>query len=239
MLTAGFLRQKWPQRHKHLVEECVSARRALHVGDVLPDLMEHAYRHAITRWSPPAYPHLTLVSRQAGPFKRWWFVCPGCRRRCESVYALPDVARPEWRCRLCHGLIYASQRCGFRHPLRRVLTRRKKITRQKDARRMERRSARLGAAPSCQIVPPVPGDATDRAIAGLRAFAEMLERKRETATAIRQTRDEQLRALLEVEAERSLSVLRELAQTAGGKREREAARNALARYERRARRTPA
>jgi hypothetical protein len=34
MLTGGFLRQKWPKWHEHLVEEC----DALHVNEVLESL---------------------------------------------------------------------------------------------------------------------------------------------------------------------------------------------------------
>src|SRR5262245_20840991 len=149
MLSAGFLRQKLPKRHEHLVEDCVKARWVLHVSDVLHELTAHWHHRIIQSWNRPSHPRLTLVPRQGGPFRRWWFVCPRCRRRCESLYVPPDVAGDEWRCRLCWGLIYASQRHGFQHPLRRVLTRRKRISKQRDVvraeRLMRRRQARLPA----------------------------------------------------------------------------------------------
>jgi hypothetical protein len=131
MMSPGFLLRKWPKRHEHLVEDLVAARRVLHVADVLPELTGW-HRHVIRSWNPPSHPRLTLVPRQGGPFRRWWWLCPACRRRCESLYTLPDSVGEGWR---CHGLIYASQRHGSRHPLRRVLTRRKRISRGKDAAR--------------------------------------------------------------------------------------------------------
>jgi hypothetical protein len=223
MLTGGFLRQKWPQRHDHLVEECVSARRALHVTDVLPDLMEHWHDRVISRWSPPTHPRLTLVPRMAGPFRRWWFLCPRCRRRCETLFVPPTARAGDWRCRVCQGLIYASQRYGSRHPLRGVLTRRKKITCQKDARRQERRWARQAAEQRHRLASYAPDhDVTERVIAGLRAFGEMLEREKEQAMNDREV--DKVKKLIEAEAERSLEVLRELAATAKSKRVREQAR---------------
>jgi hypothetical protein len=36
---------------------------------------------------------------------RWWFCCPGCRRRCAKLY-LPRASA--FRCRLCHDLSYQS-----------------------------------------------------------------------------------------------------------------------------------
>src|SRR5438128_2671402 len=141
MISAAFLLRRWPKRHDHLVEECVAARQALHVGDVLPHLTGW-HGHVIRSWNPPTRPYLTLVPRMAGPFRRWWFLCPRCRRRCEALYAMPGASREDWQCRLCHRLIYASQRYGFRHPLRRVLTHRKRTTRRKDVLRAERRMAR-------------------------------------------------------------------------------------------------
>jgi hypothetical protein len=35
---------------------------------------------------------------------RYWFCCPGCRRRCAVLYIKHHV-----RCRICHGLIFESQ----------------------------------------------------------------------------------------------------------------------------------
>ena len=36
---------------------------------------------------------------------RVWFSCPNCHRRCEKLYH-----RGDFRCRVCHGLVYRSQR---------------------------------------------------------------------------------------------------------------------------------
>jgi hypothetical protein len=38
--------------------------------------------------------------------RRWWFDCPGCRRRVARLYVPPG--RPWFRCRRCHGLTYRS-----------------------------------------------------------------------------------------------------------------------------------
>lgn len=39
---------------------------------------------------------------------RFWFVCPTCLRRYESLYSCQDV--PLFRCRVCHNLVYPVQR---------------------------------------------------------------------------------------------------------------------------------
>lgn len=128
---------KWPKLHEHVVEEC----RALDVRDVLGDL--DAFHRAILRsWNPPAYPRLTLIPRRAGPFKRWFFECPRCRRPCETLFVPPGVPHQLWRCRVCWGLVYARQRYGHWHPLRKRLTRRKQISLLKRVMRSERRRAR-------------------------------------------------------------------------------------------------
>jgi hypothetical protein len=52
---------------------------------------------------------------------RWWFACPGCRRRCAIVYLRPG----DWPgCRTCLGLAYPSQSEGA---LRRAYRRRDKF----------------------------------------------------------------------------------------------------------------
>src|SRR5262249_22382440 len=109
MLSLGFLGRKWSKRHEHLVEDCICNGRALHVGDVLPELA-HGAKVGRARWSRPSHPHLTLVSRMGGPVLRWWFLCPRCQGRCETLYVPPHAPRDAWACRTCHGLIYASQR---------------------------------------------------------------------------------------------------------------------------------
>jgi hypothetical protein len=185
MTSAAFLHRKWPKRHEHLVEACIRHGRALHVGDVLPELSPRS-KPFISRWNPPRYPALTLVARMGGPVLRWWFVCPSCRRRCEALYVPPGVAGEEWRCRVCWGLVYAIQRYGFRHPLRRVLTARKRITRRKAARRHERVIARSAARQERWLPPAAPDPAAiEVAIAGLRRLDGALQREEDAKTGLR------------------------------------------------------
>lgn len=42
-----------------------------------------------------------------GKHKKWWFLCPLCRRRCEFLY-LP-LGGDQFACRLCWNLAYRSQ----------------------------------------------------------------------------------------------------------------------------------
>jgi hypothetical protein len=39
---------------------------------------------------------------------RWWFVCPGCAKRCDLLYAAAGSGK--LTCRRCGGFAYASQR---------------------------------------------------------------------------------------------------------------------------------
>src|SRR5262249_35302004 len=110
MASRAFLLNRWPKRHAHVVEAC----RVLDVRDVLPHF-DPRDRAVLRSWNPPAHPWLTVVSYDAGPLRRWWFLCPRCRRRCETLFIPPDVLGEDWRCRrcVCHGgLVYASQRHG-------------------------------------------------------------------------------------------------------------------------------
>jgi|GEM_PF-2316569 len=43
---------------------------------------------------------------------RWWWVCPGCHKRRGAVYVRPGSLR--LRCRVCHGLSYASRNVNRR-----------------------------------------------------------------------------------------------------------------------------
>jgi hypothetical protein len=218
MITAAFERQKWPKRHEHLVEECVVAGRVLHVNDVL-SYLSGWHRQFIRSWNPPTHPWLTVVPRMAGPLRRWWFLCPRCTNRCETLYVTPSAHQDDWRCRWCWNLIYASQRHGFRHPLRRVSTPRKKITQRKEVRQLMARH---------RLTPIDDADAMvndeSRWIEDMERIKEYLARRRTEASAVR-TR-------LANEAEKSLAVVRELAETADSARVRKGAQRALARYQR-------
>ncbi len=138
MPSAGFLRQKWVKRHRYVLEEC----EALPVVAGLVDLPP-SERVPNIRWQPPFHPDLTLVSRWGGSFLRFWWECRSCHRRVENLYRPPSAEAMDWRCRKCHDLIYGSQRYGFAHPLRKILTNRKRSTTIKKARRMARRWDRL------------------------------------------------------------------------------------------------
>jgi hypothetical protein len=55
---------------------------------------------------------------------RDWFICPGCRRRCGTLYI-----RSQIRCRICHGLAYLTQtERDVERRLRRIGKRRERRT---------------------------------------------------------------------------------------------------------------
>ncbi len=132
----------WQKRHAFVVEQC----RAINVRDVFSpiDTQERA-----SVLSSPRVADLELVSTDAGCVRRWWFRCPTCSRRRESLF-VPPIAVDDWRCRICWDLIYASQRYGRRHPIRRVLTYRKQLTRQRQKER-ERRHYRRAEARATRL----------------------------------------------------------------------------------------
>jgi hypothetical protein len=224
MNSPSFLLQKWPRRHEHLVEECLARGRALHVSEVLPYLTGY-HRELISRWNPPTHPWLTLVPRMGGPFRRWWFVCPRCQRLREALYVPPGVQWEEWRCRICWDLIYASQRYGQRHPLRKKLTHRKKVTMRKEVLRQQRQWARRQSRLS--VVDAATVGAEDEPW-----ITEAVERVREHV-ASREAEATAVQARIAEIAGRALGACRELATAADSKRVRAGARRALARYERR------
>src|SRR5262245_27197128 len=226
MLTAGFLRQQWPKWHEHLVEEC----DVLHVNDVLRSInpSELATRWEWTLTGPLAF---RLVARPGGPFKRWWIECPRCGRRRDALYLPPDATR--WACRECHGLIYATQRHGFRHPLRKVLTHRKRVTLRREVMRQERRWARVRAKQDRE--PPISAESIadlERTIAEVQAFGAALKRQREEAAQRREAAAKEMRARFAALGERALERLRQLAENAPAKHVRERARRRLERYTR-------
>jgi len=136
MYGLAFEQRKWPKKHDYLVEQF----EPLNVRDVLGYISVY---HADNRlpWNPPSHPHLTVVPRKRSPV-RWYFLCPVCGRRCEDLYPPYLGATKDLKCRICSNLIYASQRHGKRHPLRKELTPRKRITQQRRQARYERASAR-------------------------------------------------------------------------------------------------
>jgi hypothetical protein len=40
---------------------------------------------------------------------RWWVECPNCARRCGVLYSPRSFDEPDFRCRTCWDLAYASQ----------------------------------------------------------------------------------------------------------------------------------
>jgi hypothetical protein len=232
MLPAGFLRQQWPQWHEHLVEECVAGRGVLHVSDVLnsvdPGLLAMRWEWTLRGPLP-----LRLVVRQAGPFKRWWIECPRCSGRRDALYLPPDATK--WACRECHGLIYATQRHGFRHPLRKVLTHRKRIGERREMLRQQRRWRRAAS----RWEPVIPDPEMDAAIEwALRLHAALAARRVSREAESPMVRDgdgtpqsEDLGAIITAQTERALARLRELANDPRSKPVRQRARRKLEEYE--------
>jgi len=136
MYGLAFEQQKWPKKHDYLVEQF----EPLNVRDVLGYISAY---HADNRlpWNPPTHPHLTVVPKKRPPI-RWYFLCPACGRRCEDLFPPYLGATKDLKCRTCSNLIYASQRHGKRHPLRKTLTSRKRVSRQKSQARFEKIESR-------------------------------------------------------------------------------------------------
>lgn len=67
------------------------------------------------------------MRRDAGRIRRWWIQCPKCNSRRETLFRAPGAPDYSWQCRLCTGLVYASQRYGPRQPLVKVLTPRNRV----------------------------------------------------------------------------------------------------------------
>lgn len=137
MYSPAFERQKWNKKHDYLVEQF----DPVNVRDILGHIPAHNANHYLS-WSPPSHPDLTVVPRKCGCMVRWFFECPSCRRRCEDLYPAYLGDTKNLKCRICSGLIYASQRFSKRHPLRKTLTPRKRLTEQRRLARYEKVSAR-------------------------------------------------------------------------------------------------
>jgi len=105
----AFIEQKWRKRHRYTVEECL----AINPADYL------AGRQGL--------PDAEIERLRSGATWRSYLVCPRCERLCRNLFlpppdpsssAVPWTERKgEWACRECHGLVYACQRYGRRHPL--------------------------------------------------------------------------------------------------------------------------
>jgi hypothetical protein len=60
-----------------------------------------------------SYPVRMVTTLSATGGQRWWWKCPGCGRRCESLYL--TRGRDRLACRQCCQLVYRSQ---YRHQRR-------------------------------------------------------------------------------------------------------------------------
>ena len=66
----------------------------------------HLWTQDILVVSAPIQGRLKPDQRAGG--SREWFVCPRCGRRAKKLYLYPRSAA--WKCRICHGLCFDSQR---------------------------------------------------------------------------------------------------------------------------------
>jgi hypothetical protein len=114
MQSLALMRHKWPKLHDFVIEQC----RGRHVGELLARVPDECWERMHPVVVEDDRGSFVLLPRRGGPFVRWWLVCPKCQARRECLYQRPDSAPNEWRCRVCHALIYASQRYGYRHALR-------------------------------------------------------------------------------------------------------------------------
>jgi len=130
MTNYGFQKQKFPLKHEFVIEQC----SALNVGEVLGHLPLHNDKNFIP-WNLPNNSGLRVVPARTGISVRWYFVCLGCQRRCESLYVPPGRNPLDWRCRICHDLIFASQRFSCRHALRKKMNYRQKVRLRKEMMR--------------------------------------------------------------------------------------------------------
>src|SRR5213594_4096434 len=95
-----------PKRYAGLVEQA----EHLNVPDVLGRLRPEQ-RRTLNAYRVPDAPQVVLVRARKGVLDPWWWiVCPRCMRRAEALHR-PNWS-PEWLCRSCHGLQYASRRHG-------------------------------------------------------------------------------------------------------------------------------
>src|SRR5262249_55664093 len=112
----------------------------------------------------------------------------------ETLFIPPNASDGDWRCRSCWNLIYASQRYGRRHPLRRVLTSRKLATRVREQARRGGGDAKGKRGRGAQCKSAAKG-------AGTKARELQDHREAEQARdARRRDAQSEVRALLEADA---------------------------------------
>jgi hypothetical protein len=150
MLPPAFISHQFSKRNsKWVVEECSAIRAA--------DLPRRDGRPYV------AYPETPIYPVKSGACIRWYFECPGCDKLVETLYRPPGdnvepvdcrtaIGRLGYACRSCHRLVYASQRYGKNHPLRQVLTSRKRRHRAFGKPYLNRRSV-MPRAVQCMNVP--------------------------------------------------------------------------------------
>lgn len=111
----AFLVQKWQKRHRYTVEACI----AINAADYATRRMGDSVIVGSVR---VCLPDVTIEKLRSGATWRSYLVCPRCERLCGYLFLPPPErhceSAPEWACRACHCLVYASQRYGRRHPLR-------------------------------------------------------------------------------------------------------------------------
>jgi len=129
----AFTRQKFKKLHRYTIQECTE----LSAG----------------RLEPSEYPHLQLVKRLSGCQQQLWVQCPTCPRLTGALYVPPNATQGDYRCRVCHSLVYSSQRHKTtRHPLRQILTYRSMASRTRQERRDVNTRANVLDAPSAALV---------------------------------------------------------------------------------------
>ncbi len=96
-------------RRGRQIHECASVR--IESGHrVLAEIpRERSTCMMVTRFHHGREEQLAAVAiRQPFGGRRWYFVCPRCRRRCRALYV--PFATHALACRLCHRLTHESQR---------------------------------------------------------------------------------------------------------------------------------
>jgi len=156
--SPAFLAWKKPRKHG-LIEEA----ERLHVLDVL-GLLAETERRTLPAWRLWTYPGVLLVRDRRGALDPYWHLRCTCGRRVGALYR--PAGEPDWKCRTCASLIYASHRHpNPQHPSRARLPYRTKRRRQREARRHQHAAERhrpTGAKEAAQVhrdPPPLPAKA--------------------------------------------------------------------------------